>query len=113
MKRWQVCCEFTHIYELIAALQAQVDSGGGGGGGSGDFTYLPSVTGYTGGGASKLDGVTTVGVSVGLVYGFDHATDGGRLYVLLAGTTAENSPNIIRPDDYNGITNIKYWKSFL
>jgi hypothetical protein len=33
-----------------------------------------------------------------------------RVYVLYSGTDAESSPDIIRPNDYNGTTNQKVWK---
>jgi hypothetical protein len=85
----------------IAALEATV----------GTVNFLPAVTGYTGGTSADLDGVPTVGVTVGKLYYFDHATDGLRWYRLLAGTTAEASPSVIRPDDYDGSTNAKYFQS--
>lgn len=71
--------------------------------------WLPNVTGYTGGGPTKLDGVTTVGKPVGTGAMFYHATDGIVGYQLTAGTTAESSPGVIRPDDYNASTNAKVW----
>lgn len=77
------------------------------------IAFDASITGYTGGGATKLDGLATVGLSVNRVLAFIEATDGLRLYALVAGTDAESSPAVIRPDDYNASTNAKVWKSAL
>jgi hypothetical protein len=33
-----------------------------------------------------------------------------RIYTLVQGTDADNSPEVIRPDDYNGTTNTYVWK---
>jgi hypothetical protein len=66
----------------------------------------------TGGGSTKLDGYVTSGVTVGLVVSFVDANGGSplwRAYQLTAGTTAESSPNVIRPDDYASTTNEKVW----
>lgn len=73
---------------------------------------LPDVVGMTGGGSTKLDGYVTAGVTVGLVVSFVDANGGTplwRAYQLTAGTTAEASPNVIRPDDYATTTNEKVW----
>lgn len=74
---------------------------------------LPSVIDYLGGGTTKLDGLETVHAAVPVFYCFNHSTDGMRWYVLRAGTDAEDSPGIIRPDDYDGSTNAKVWESIL
>ena len=71
--------------------------------------WLPNVTGYTGGGVTNLDGVSTVGKPVGTGAMFYHSLDGYVGYKLFAGTTAESSPGVIRPDDYNASTNAKVW----
>lgn len=63
--------------------------------------FLPSVTGYTGGGSANLDGIATVGLSIPRYCLFSHATDGGCIFRLRAGTDAENSPQIIHPLDYS------------
>jgi hypothetical protein len=73
--------------------------------------FLEAITGYTGGGSTNLDGVTTVGVPVPRFYWFYHATDGMRGYILRAGTDAESSPAYVRPDDYNAGSNAKCWVS--
>ena len=71
--------------------------------------FLEGVTGLTGGGATKLDGYSTTGVTVDLVVVLiDGSTR--RFYQLVSGTDAESSPNVIRPDDYNAGTNAKVWK---
>ena len=72
------------------------------------IVYDPAITGLTGGGATKLDGIATVGVAAGrtqlvIISGLSH------LYRLTAGTTVESSPESIRPDDYNAGTNAKVW----
>ncbi len=68
-----------------------------------------ALVGLTGGGATKLDGLTTVGVAVGKLVAVTIA-GATYFYQLVAGTTAEASPSIIRPDDYAGGTNEKIWK---
>jgi hypothetical protein len=70
--------------------------------------FLSSVTGLTGGGATNLDGVVTVGVAVGILRAV--VISGVlRIYRLQTGTNAEASPGTIRPDDYAGTTNEKVW----
>lgn len=75
------------------------------------FNFLTGIVDYTGGGSTKLDGQTTVGIAVGRAYLFFHPTDKWRVYELVASSAAESSPDIIRPDDYNGATNIKVFES--
>lgn len=99
------CCK---LKDRVTALEEDV-----GGIGTSNVIFLPTVTGYIGGGATKLDGVTTVGVPVNTLYAFKHSTDGGLFYILVAGTDAEASPSVIRPDDYNGTTNAKVFKAFV
>jgi hypothetical protein len=65
-------------------------------------------TGLTGGGAN-LDGILTVDLTVG-VRALVVAGTNASLYHLRAGTDAESSPAIIRPDDYAGTTNEKVWE---
>lgn len=72
---------------------------------------LPSITGLTGGGATKLDGIATAtgavetGATVILSYGRV-----GQTWQLIAGTDAEASTaGIVRPDDYNVSTNPRIW----
>ena len=64
------------------------------------------LAGLTGGGSTKLDGQTTAGVSVPRLFTVVIG-DALSIYQLRAGTTAEASPGIIRPDDYNAGTNAK------
>ncbi len=72
-----------------------------------------AVTGLTGGGTA-LDGITTgtsaaptvqteslVAIEISSTISF---------YELVTGTDAESSPDVIRPDDYNGSTNARVWK---
>jgi hypothetical protein len=80
---------------------------------TGQYAYFNnSVTGYTGGGATNLDGLSTLTRAVPVLLAFDHATDGGVVFKLRAGTDAESSPSLIRPDDYNAVTNAKVWQFF-
>jgi hypothetical protein len=77
--------------------------------------YLPTVTSLTGGTSADLDAVPTVAVTVGKVIGIidaDASPDALRVYRLEAGTTAESSPDVIRPDDYATTTNEKVWKLY-
>ena len=77
--------------------------------------YYPTVTSLIGGTSADLDAVPTVGVTVGKMVQFldaDPATDIIRYYRLEAGTDAESSPNVIRPDDYATTTNEKVWKFY-
>lgn len=69
-----------------------------------------TITGLTGGTASDLDGVTTVGVDVNLVREVLLPGPSLSRYILVAGTDAESSPDVIRPDDYAASTNEKVWK---
>ncbi len=71
--------------------------------------FLPAVTGYIGGGVTKLDGLPTAGMALNVVE-FIHSTDGLRTFQLVAGTDAESSPAVIRPDDYDAGTNARVWK---
>jgi len=65
--------------------------------------HLDGVIGLTGGGASKLDGYTTVGLTAGLVVSLTDDNAGAptfRVYELVTASDAESSPTVIRPDDY-------------
>lgn len=73
--------------------------------------FNKTITAYTGGAASALDSIVTTTKTAGYYLKFVHATDGVRSYQLTAGTTAESSPDVIRPDDYASSTNEKVWLS--
>src|SRR5262245_4340243 len=68
------------------------------------------ITGLTGGGAGKLDGVITagtagpVGSKVGVQIGADFF-----VYELRSSGASESVPAQIRPDDFNLSTNAKVW----
>ena len=66
------------------------------------------ISGLTGGGVTKLDGIATVSLTVNQIVA---VTLSGVMsfYQLVSGTDAEDSPNVIRPDDYAGGTNEKVW----
>ena len=78
---------------------------------------LPGITGLTGGGATKLDGLITADVAVGCAALITPTISGlivPKTFRLAAGTTAENADPtagalVIRPDDYNAGTNAKVW----
>jgi len=71
-----------------------------------------TITGYTGGTATDLDSLVTTNRAVPCLLAFDHASFGSKVFKLRAGTDAEASPAIIRPDDYNASTNAKVWQAF-
>lgn len=74
---------------------------------------LTSITALTGGTATCLDAVATVGVTVGRIIAIT-ISDVFQIWKLKAGTEAENEASgIIRPDDYNASTNAKYWLQIL
>lgn len=73
-----------------------------------------TLTGLTGGTAVTLDGIPTgttaaptvdTGSMVAVVISGEVSH-----YQLVAGTDAESSPTVIRPDDYHGTTNARVWK---
>lgn len=70
--------------------------------------FYPSVSTLTGSTANSLDHIATVGVTVPRLIAVS-ISGLTRIYQLQAGTDAESSPNIIRPDDYNASTNAKVW----
>ena len=74
--------------------------------------WLPTVTSKTGGTSADLDAVPTVTMALNKLVQFYDADgdDTLRTYRLEAGTDAESSPDVIRPDDYDGATNQKVWK---
>ena len=68
------------------------------------------ITALTGGTGSSLDTLVTAGglyTSRILIVFIGSAA---KFYTLVAGTDAEASPAVIRPDDYNASTNAKVWK---
>lgn len=74
-------------------------------------TFLPAVTGYAGGTATDLDSLPTSTDDIGNCVMFLSSSSGlMELYKLRAGTDAEDSPSIIRPDDYAGSTNEVVWE---
>ena len=75
--------------------------------------YLATTTSKIGGTAADLDAIPTVAVTVGKLVQFvdqDASPNVLRTYRLITGTTAESSPTVIRPDDYNASTNTKIWQ---
>jgi len=83
---------------------------------------LSAITGLTGGGATKLDGLVTADVSVGFCAFLPALVIGSvatpKMMHLVAGTDTENADPaagviIIRPDDYDGSTNAKVWREKL
>lgn len=73
------------------------------------------ITALTGGAATALDGIATAGINLTTDPTLYAVAISGALglYRLEAGTDAEASPGIIRPDDYHGTTNARVWKQVL
>ena len=70
-----------------------------------------AITGLTGGGGTKLDGLATAGGAAAAGWVVEVQLNAFALhYQLVTGTDAEDSPYIIRPDDYDGATNTVVWK---
>lgn len=70
--------------------------------------FNPSLTTLTGGTPTSLDSIETAGLNVGQVLQLS-ISNVLYTYQLDAGTTAESSPSVIRPDDYDATTNAKVW----
>lgn len=73
--------------------------------------FFGAITGYIGGASTDLDSISTTERTVPQLADFIHTTDSRRGYLLRAGTDAESSPDVIRPDDFNASTNAKVWES--
>ena len=73
------------------------------------IVYDPAITGLTGGGATKLDGVVTVGVANGQVRAVRESS-AIHFYRLNAGTLVEDGLDVVRPDDYATSTNERVWQ---
>jgi len=70
-----------------------------------------TITSLTGGTSSDLDSITTTSITPErAVFFYDNDNSEYVIYVLKAGTEAESSPDIIRPDDFASSTNEKYWE---
>ncbi len=70
-----------------------------------------AITGLTGGGATNLDGLATANGAIRLgTMVILSISNIGCIYQLVAGAQAENSPSIIRPDDYAASTNEVVWR---
>lgn len=91
------CC--TNLTERIEVLEEEALY----------FDYEPTITGLTGGGSTKLDGILTAGLAVGRIQLVRQSSGIVSLYRLSSGSTPDNSPIIIRPDDYHASTNAKQW----
>lgn len=83
------------------------------------YTSTPTI-GFSGGGgsgaaataimaATTLDAIPTTTISAGEITITIPISSVAYVYQLQAGTTAESSPSVIRPDDYNASTNAKVW----
>lgn len=70
-----------------------------------DFTIT------SGAGFDNLRAIDTVDLPIGTkVKGYENYSDTGFYYYILeSGTDAESTPDIVRPDDYHGTTNTKFW----
>lgn len=73
-------------------------------------TFLPGITSLTGGGINALDGLITVGLSIPRLYVVSLNTS-SQLWSLVSGSEAEDvAGGIVRPDDFNAVTNAKVFK---
>jgi hypothetical protein len=77
------------------------------------ISMLWATTDYIGGAANQLDSLSTTTLAVPRMVAFVDTTNALHFYRLRAGTDAEASPGIIRPDDFNAVTNAKVWESVL
>lgn len=60
---------------------------------------------------AELRAITTASQSLGIAIGYkEQTTNVFRFYELRAGTDADDSPNIIRPNDYAASTNERVWE---
>lgn len=75
--------------------------------------WFKDITGYTGGGATNLDGLAMAALALGTLAQFAHATAGLRSFILKAGTTATDSTDFttVRGTDYAAGTNERFWQS--
>jgi hypothetical protein len=94
-----VSVEITNPGAGYTSAPMPVFTAGGGTGGAGTAALT----------AHRLDAIPTVSLPVGLVVFFVLA-DAVQFYVLAAGTDAESTPDVIRPDDFAAGTNEKVWK---
>lgn len=82
---------------------------------TGGIEWLPTVSSKTGGTSADLDAIATTTRTIDTLVAFldeDPDPDEIRVYRLESGTDAEDSPNVIRPDDYAASTNERVWKLY-
>jgi hypothetical protein len=73
--------------------------------------HMKNISSLTGGTSADLDSVVTTGITPERgVFFYDADNSAYTMYVLRAGTEAESVPDYIRPDDYDGSTNAKFWQ---
>jgi hypothetical protein len=82
------------VWELVSKLQYPGDT-------------IRDITGLSGGGMN-LDGVPTTGLPVGCILTLFDGT-AASIYRLRTGTDGTASPYIIRPIDFQSVTNPKVW----
>ncbi len=92
------------------ALENGVGGGSGTGATLGDINGR--ITGLTGGGSTKLDGVATAAKTAGYIIVLV-VSGSAQIWQLQAGTDAEDGAYVVRPDDYNAGTNAKIWVRLL
>ncbi len=68
-----------------------------------------TISGYTGGGATNLDGILTVNLPTGICVLVNVGSD-LQPFVLEAGTDPEDPPDVTRPNDYHVTNNARVWK---
>jgi hypothetical protein len=70
---------------------------------------MQTLTAYTGGGAGALDSLVVTSAHVGMRAHVRSGTDFTAHYLRI-GTDSESSPAIVRPDNYNGVSNAFVWE---
>lgn len=77
--------------------------------GAGGPPFLGTFDDYKGVGGTFHSSAPTVGLTTGKLYCWNHSTEGVKFGLLNAGNDADVLPGKYRPNDYNGVTNQKFW----
>lgn len=69
-----------------------------------------AITGLTGGGATKLDGIETTSLAANSVLALVRVDGVPKGFLLIESNEAEDVPaGKVRPDDHDDVTNMKLW----
>jgi hypothetical protein len=89
------------------------DLGAHGGGAAGGVIGRPLPTGYAGGTTADIHSVATVDLPAGTIVLMPNMPAGRRMWQVIASTAAEDiAGGLIRPTDYNALTNAKALEVF-